>query len=616
MADKKTKKGKLRIFRFPWFKKVENIIQNSNVLEEFETNFETFVKLSKEVDSKWATIQNWRLIISNAGTGEDKPSLVQKGQKRGMMEANNKKWIALSLAFDLFRILLADMSRFVAERVAFVGRIRKLDTKLADQISSLKLPQREVIEVLGPLMSILNNPQLLIPYIKTHYEDIMQKIDMMKDKDLAEKLRKIIIVLSNREVEELVKCTNDVRSWPYRLAYSRPYRVEDFIDVLIERATLFIIGGRSKYDGESFLGFRTHFKDEKLVQQMYATPEIKQLLTYKQEVEFFRRARNAIQISVKTESRWEGFENFYNNLRKGRNYIGMVRDRFGNERFAKLLEAFEAKKHEAGIDWGLQMGELGNDLIKKADELVIQPAVQALTRIFEAKIKELQLASATALADLKKLLKEQDSRLKIRREFLKLLAKRRKGLLGELDKERLKFSHLIRDIVRAMPEYELKLSKVEALIKAIDPALIAELHISDSSLKARRFTLSNIPTIPDDETLIENDDTTRALTRGEYGITQALKVAHTEAKISALVMHQYTLALQLLKVLISICNIIQPREDECVSHIDSKKEEYLDEINRILQSKLYLTMYQTREGTFSATNKVPVNEESEQKETA
>ena len=36
-------------------------------------------------------------------------------------------------------------------------------------------------------------------------------------------------------------------------------------------------------------------------------------------------ARDAIKRSVETQGNWEGFYEFYNNLKKGKNYIRMVR---------------------------------------------------------------------------------------------------------------------------------------------------------------------------------------------------------------------------------------------------------------------------------------------------
>lgn len=549
--------------------------QNSDVLQEFSVRFNHFAGLLKNLDNKWAMVQNWNSVISNAETEENKPSLIVKGKRKGLADAYNKKWVAFGLALELYRALITDAQRFASEKKGYSARIKALDFELALKIESLILSPRGVLEFLRPLKAIVDNQQLVIGYIKTNYDEVMRKINTIKDKKTADELRRIIILLSNREVDELSRCINDVRSWPYRATYG--------IKLFIERATLYLIGGNSKYDGETFLGFHLHFKDLGLSNELYKTPEVRRLLTYQKEIGFFNSMSSAIRESVRTQGKWEGFYAFYNNLDKGENYIRKVREGYGNENFAKLLEEFKARKHELPEGWAQELAELSETLVNRAYQLVIEPAANAFIRIFEEKIKKIEEGKASALNNLKKLLMEKDSLSKAEKEFAGILRKKRKKLIVELEEERNEFNALMMDIVVSMPNFESKLSELLDKLET-NKELIAEHYILDLSAKFRKFTLFNIPKIPSDESSIENEMTTQALTRASFGIIKSFPLAYTEIKIKALVENKHKLALQLLGSLIPICNTLLLQIEKCILHINSKKTHYTDDIEIVLQS--------------------------------
>ena len=91
-------------------------------------------------------------------------------------------------------------------------------------------------------------------------------------------------------------------------------------------------------------------------------------------------------------------------MHKGPKYIEKVRDEYGNKEFADFLSRLHGKIHENPKAWIDELAELGSVLIKRAYPLVIQPAANALIRIFEARIKELEGKKASAIKDLQKLL--------------------------------------------------------------------------------------------------------------------------------------------------------------------------------------------------------------------
>lgn len=557
-------------------------------LEEVDVAVQSLKEILKQLAEGQNVINAWEQIIFNEeiGIGEDKPSLMEKGQKIGMMETYNKKWIALSLAIALYQTLLKDFSRFVMERPGVVARMRTLDPELARQIDSLQLPQKEASEVLGPLRGILNNPQLVISYIKTHYEDIMRKLDMFKDKEMANKLRKIVVALSDREVDELLKCANDARSWSYRVAY-RTNRTEDFLNLFIERGSLFLIGGNSKYDGQAFLGFQMHFKDTELVKEMLKTPEIRRLLTYREEIEFFRRAKNAIEISLKTQSNWKGFFDFYDNLDSGKNYIKRVRERYGNEKFAKILKAFKKEKHQAIIDWEREFAELEEGLIKYAYQLVIEPAAQAFTRIFEARIRKLESEKGNAMQELQKLLSEPT--LPVAKQFLKILAKKRRRLKVEIDEERHNFKLEIGGALGYLPDFVLYLSIVSKETD-IEPLLPGILRSVRSLSNWQKFGLVNIRTTPASEDELLSNQAVRnsvatSLARGVTAMHKSIPAAEMEAKIKRITDANYQQSLVTLNEVIRVSEgSLLPEMIRYASYIKTKLEhEFVPEVNSILE---------------------------------
>ena len=539
---------------------------------EFKLHSQRFVDILGKIDMKWNIVISYDRLISNQETGENIPSLIEKGKKKGLMEAYHKKWIALALALDLFRILATNMQRFVSEKDAYLARIKALDLELALKLEPLVLSPQEGLEFLAPIKGILNNPQMVISYIKTHYDELMQKIDRMKYKETAEELRRIVVILSNRETEELLRCINDVKSWPYRGAYG--------INLYIERTFLFLNGGKSKYDGEAFLGFRLHFRDKELVTVLLKAPQFRKLMTYRQEIEFFVEARNAIQKSVETEGKWEGFYAFYNKLDEN---IRKVRDVYGNDQFAKILEVFKEKKHEAPIDWENELYMLYEDLIKKAYQLVVEPAARALIGIFEARIKKIEEGKVSALNELRKLLKEKDELYKTKREFAKILRKKRERLLSELKKDRLEFEALIREIVLAMPEFESKFNQITQH-KNLVRDLLVEFAILDTSIAWENFTSSNMVVVDNNESSLENDNTSKMLARGLSGMYNRLNAAGKEKKNKSRIEKKLRQDLLLINELFLLSkNRILPQIIICVNHINSKLDGYVPETNAILK---------------------------------
>ena len=472
----------------------------------------------------------------------------------------------------LYKKLESSPQEFYSSRQEFTTKITEFYFELGENIKSLTLPkQNEVLVILSPIIKVINNPQIVASYIVTHYNELMQKIDRMNDKKTASKLRHTIMVLSNMEIKELDRCIKDIRSWPYRGAYG--------INLYIERTSLFLNGGKSKYDGENFLGFRLHFRNREILTALLNNPQFKKLMTYRKELEFFSEARYAIKKSVETEGKWEGFYAFYNNLDEN---IRKVRDVYGNEQFAKLLEDFKKKKHEAPIDWENELYILYEDLIKKAYQLVVEPAENALLRIFDVAIKRLEKEKETAVDDLKKLMAGINEISKIKRKLLKILGNTRRQLRKELETERSVFELLMQAVLSLMPKVDLKLETATDVSDSIKMAIDVH-NIYGTYVKWGNFTLANLRFLQQPEDRLENDDTAKALTAAMGSLEKEAVLASQgiskQDEIERLNITKQSMLMQAIKTLEEG---IEPNLAKCDAHIESKLKFYTDEVHNYL----------------------------------
>jgi len=241
---------------------------------------------------------------------------------------------------------------------------------VSKQIQSVKMLRERF------LRDFQSNPELAISNIKTHLNELIALMQLFDPKEIS-KLQHAILMLSRLEIAELNKCIEDVNRWPN-------YRLTNRIDFFVERLVLYLKGGRSRFDGAQFSGLYTHFRDVELKEAILRSGAAKKLLFYKKEQEFFSDARSKILRSIR-EGGWEEFYEFYNNLKKGRNYIKMVRETFGNEEFANFLEALPKEVHENPTAWQEDLKELSHKLedVSYQNRYVIQPAINALLKVFE-----------------------------------------------------------------------------------------------------------------------------------------------------------------------------------------------------------------------------------------
>ncbi len=559
---------------------VSNLIGNETksqeVVEEFHDKFRFLIKQRQRIVGGVRRIKNWDKIISNVETGDDSPSLVTKGRKIGLVEVYNRKWIALRLALSLYRTLLASKQKFEQERKQVIRQIFSFDPELANMIASIRMPEASNLEGLEQLKKeIIKNPNDAISYIKTSFNGILKQVNVVQDKKKSEELKRLVIEVRNQESEELLRCLNDVRSWSYRVTYG--------IDLFIQRPVLFLIGGKSRFDNESFLGLQTNFKDLDLAKQVYKSSEIRKLITYKEELKFFSEARYAIRKSIETQGKWEGFYAFYNNLDNGENYIKRVRGRFGNEEFARLLEIFKEKRHEDPSYWEHELGELTERLLKRAYPLVVEPARQVLIRIFDSRISDLTSKGLSALDQLKDKLTEADAYTKFRIQFLEIIAKRRNELKKNLKNEQEEFRSASMDILLAADEFGIKFEQLIADVNS-PKEMIVQKQILDLSMAWRNFINRTLSPLNLSEEEIEKSVPNESLEQSKFGIFSALKVAEIELANKRKLEKKYEAGVIILNQLIDlISNSLNPGFNKSNTYIRSRLPDYAGQVKSLLE---------------------------------
>lgn len=236
-----------------------------------------------------------------------------------------------------------------------------------------------------------NNPQLAIENIKKQVHVLINLTNLFSPSERI-RLRKIILMLSQTEIDEIHKCMADVERWSTYALRNReqPFRIDSFF----RRLVVYVRGG--VLDGIRFLGIFSYFRDAQLTRELLKNEAIKRLRMYKKQMVFFREAEATISRALK-EPGWEGFlgkNGFYYNLRKGKRYIKMVREEFENEEFAAFLERLHEKIHEAPEAWGGSMLMLSKKLNdpEYQNQHVINPAIEALVAIFRKAIDRISIS--------------------------------------------------------------------------------------------------------------------------------------------------------------------------------------------------------------------------------
>ena len=144
-----------------------------NTLEEFEALLKELNLGLEKVRDRWAIMQGWDDLIFNREGSENKPSLFERGKKKGLAEIYHKKAIAYSWALSLYKILATGgIERYSLHMKWYANEISHLYPELGKRLDlQIRIPAKKELEVLEPIAEMLNKMRssllnLLIRMIK------------------------------------------------------------------------------------------------------------------------------------------------------------------------------------------------------------------------------------------------------------------------------------------------------------------------------------------------------------------------------------------------------------------------------------------------------------------
>ena len=172
-------------------------------------------------------------------------------------------------------------------------QIRIFESELASYIlSELDRTETEFggdfSKLIDMYINILTFPEenYIVSYIKTppHRAELENAISKIKNKKIADVIRKAIIDLINEEMEYLVRYLDEVSSWNNKEA------ITEDLQFFTAKVSSFLYGR-----GEQYPGLFTKFKDEKLEQTIKSNPAYLQFSRYNLQLLYLRRLREKIK---------------------------------------------------------------------------------------------------------------------------------------------------------------------------------------------------------------------------------------------------------------------------------------------------------------------------------
>jgi len=147
-------------------------------------------------------------------------------------------------------------------------------------------------------------------------------------------------------LREIDICLADIGRWG-------GYRFSNGVEFFVMRLRTYVKGGtldEAGQDGEriQLKGLRSSRFGQGIVKGIQNSVPVKKFYTYPALVAFVRRTDDTIRAALNNPG-WEGFygkDGFYANLRKGKNYIRMMQETFGNAEIAEFLAKLDDKIHE------------------------------------------------------------------------------------------------------------------------------------------------------------------------------------------------------------------------------------------------------------------------------
>ncbi|HII66081.1 TPA: hypothetical protein HA295_04875 [Candidatus Woesearchaeota archaeon] len=297
----------------------------------------------------------------------------------------------------------SDRDAFVSLMESLVTRFKKLNDRrvefsLATRDDRLKKKYLRAYGDCGRLRTHVTNAIALLasPHDeKTHAE--LERIrhelgglfsDHHADPSLYALARQVTSVFDEYEAYllGLDACLKDVQRWP-------TYRLSNGMESFVMRLRTYLAGGILEGIGQpgqpgqpggrfQLKGLRSSRFGQEIAKWMQESMPIRKLNSYPALLAFVKKMDEAIKAAIKNPG-WEGFygkDGFYANLDKGKNYIRMMEQQFGNEEVAAFLKNLKERFHENPEVWITQLDGLQRRLADYTyqNQAVLYPAMQAI----------------------------------------------------------------------------------------------------------------------------------------------------------------------------------------------------------------------------------------------
>lgn len=323
-------------------------------------------------------------------------------------------------------------------------------------------------------VAFLNAIKLLNTYKTLKPTDIqglgmqMQAIRMY-DKKLAQDIAELVPYDGKDEASFLVRWRHEIESWP---RYDDTYSINYFI----KRLGLFLYGGEDK--NEKSPGLLRDFKDEKLMAKLLKDPAVRNLLFYEDQVVFLKYLIELCKRSEKS-GEWEGFYGKKGFWTKFKKYAKSFETKFGNIQIKEYLLANRKHIGESPWIWGGQWEKRKvidpNEPTKVivSDVLVDDGELPKLLRELQDFVHQRQKIVIPAALSLVGLFQNREKELKAKflSKFIKLLKRRRKAMMGALERD---MAELMSQIADVFLEYDAFVKYMESAMSKIEPKFVAE----------------------------------------------------------------------------------------------------------------------------------------------
>lgn len=460
-------------------------------------------------------------------------------KSKNLLARFNRKWRALAIAQKLRYALIQNSMEFEQEKIKVIAAIQKDNTRLANELRKFAPAPETAIPNLGRLLAALNtNAKFAESFIKTHAEELIVWINSLGSIEEQDELRRLVIDISGAEISELNKCIADLESWESLL-------VGNNTQFFSNRVQSYLMGGVS--EGREFLGLAGHYKDKNLIAPIRESDELRMLVTYQKQLEWFERARKTVAYSIYNPG-WEGFRGkngFHFNLKKGKNYINMIREKFGNWEIAAYLQKIydEGSAGEVPKLWLPHIDEVITKIRNRTymNANVIVPARNSLLQIFSKRKEELAAVDIKAKLEelgivLRKIFKKAVAKSKNVARFDYLMGREKRQLEKDTNAEKREFINVLLDHGEAVIDFANDHhDQIEEQDKDITYYIGAYVYLTRAKLKNLANKLRRVPIFETVEKMREIEEKEEVI--GRYAAKQLEKAAR-EAEKSQLILSE------------------------------------------------------------------------------